>query len=89
MYIIVYYLVYHYILLYTTATSATIQDCEDNVNRKEPEISHVLNVQLKLQSGPRLVEFNQMKSEFTVMWEDFNDKVQYISIWRCYLLLQL
>ena len=77
------------ILLYTTATSATIQDCEDNVNRKEPEISHVLNVQLKLQSGPRLVEFNQMKSEFTVMWSDFNDKVQYISMWRCCVLLQL
>ena len=32
-------------------------------------------MQLKLQSGPRLVEFNKMKSEFTVMWDNFNDKV--------------
>jgi len=52
-----------------------LQDCEDSVNRKEPEISHVLNVQLKLQSGPRLDEYNRMKNELTVMWRNFNDKV--------------
>lgn len=65
-YIIVYYVVNYCILP---------QNCEDSVSNKEQEISRVLNVQLKLQSGPRLNEFNEMKRNFTVMWGDFNDKV--------------
>ena len=85
-YIIVYYVVYYcilcsillYTMWYIIVYYVTLQDCEENISRRETEISRVLNVQLKLQSGPRLDEFNQLKQEFTIMWDNFSDKVCYV-----------
>jgi len=35
----------------------------------------VFKVQLKLQSGPRLEQVNHKRTEFTVLWEGFKEKV--------------
>ncbi|XP_065889965.1 microtubule-actin cross-linking factor 1-like isoform X3 [Dysidea avara] len=57
-----------------------LKDCDENVRQKEDEIGRVLNVQLKLQSGPRLEQVNNKKKEFTVLWEGFREKKSQWSI---------
>ena len=43
----------------------------------------MLNVQLKLQSGPRLEQVNNKKKEFTVLWEGFREKVCCACVHAC------